>query len=70
MSIGEPESRSNWDRAIIDQLIEKLGVSNGDAQGVFEANSFKVIQSWGKGLTAPQAAETIIGKVKYHDYRS
>lgn len=52
--------RDAWEREIMDLLIEKLGVSNGDAQGIFEAHTFEVSQEWSKGNSSSEAAQRLI----------
>jgi hypothetical protein len=52
--------RDTWEREIIDVLIERLEVSNGDAQGIFEAHTFEMAQEWSKGSPASVAAQRLI----------
>ena len=52
--------KERWTRDIIDIVIERLEVSNGDAQGYVEARSFELSQEWGKGSSAEVAAERLI----------
>ncbi len=49
-----------WEREITDTLIAELEISNGDAQGMVEANAFEMSQSWGKGLTAEETAKILM----------
>lgn len=52
--------RDIWEREIMDLLIEKLEIPNGDAQGVFEAHTFEIAQEWSKGSPASVAAQRLI----------
>lgn len=48
---------------LITQLVaEAADCSNGDAQGIVEANHFYMSQAWGRGMTPEQAAELIMSK--------
>jgi len=42
-----------WRRDIVDDLISELEISNGDAQGIVEANEFLLSQEWGRGSNPP-----------------
>lgn len=49
-------SRTDWEGSIFDELVEMLEVSHGDAQGIFEAHDFEMMQEWTKGSTPSEAA--------------
>lgn len=49
-----------WEMAIILKVEKDLNVSNSDASGIVDAQSFLTAQSWGKGLSAEQTADLII----------
>lgn len=49
----------HWSREVIDILITKLEISNGDAQGIFEAQEKMAIQIWHASYTPEQAATAI-----------
>ncbi len=48
-----------WEREIINLLIDKMEIPNGDAQGIVEANSFTMQQGWVAGNTPEIVAEKI-----------
>ena len=52
-------SKSEWERQIIAQMSISAELTTSDAQGVFEAHSFKVAQLWGKA-TSPALASLIL----------
>ncbi len=58
--IAEKQSRLDWEREIIDGLSDRLEISNGDAQGIFEAHPFEAAQEWTKGSCATMATERLI----------
>lgn len=59
----EPEQTyDQWERQVTDKVGATLKISNGDAQGIVEAQSFYMQQSWAKGLTANETAKVIIEK--------
>ena len=62
-TLGQPEkprlARDAWEFAVIYELIERLNIPNGDAQGIFESQSFKVAQEWAKGSDPIQTARAI-----------
>ncbi len=49
----------DWSRAVIDILIESLEISNGDAQGLFEAQSKMTVQIWHADYSPEQAAKAV-----------
>ena len=51
--------REEWEREIIDHIIELLEVPNGDAQGIFEAHPFEAAQGWAKGSESLEVAKKI-----------
>ncbi len=53
-------NRNDWEREIINIIIDKCKMPNGDAQGVVEARNFEITQEWGKGSTPEEAATRII----------
>ena len=52
--------RENWEREIMNFLIDRLEIPNGDAQGIYETCSFVVTQEWAKGSSSSEAANRII----------
>lgn len=52
-------NRIEWDREIIDCIIEQLDVPNGDAQGIFEAHPFETAQGWAIGSKPIEVAKKI-----------
>lgn len=54
------EKYNHWLRDITDTIIKELHISNGDAQGIVEANDFILAQEWGKDTEASQVASIII----------
>ncbi|MBL4901008.1 MAG: hypothetical protein JKX76_15480 [Colwellia sp.] len=52
--------REDWEREIMDFLIDRLEIQNGDAQGMYEARLFEVTQEWAKGSSPSEAANRII----------
>lgn len=56
----ELSEHAKWEREVINLLIEKLEISNGDAQGIVEAHSFEMAQSWSGAMTAEETAERLV----------
>jgi hypothetical protein len=52
--------RDIWEREIMDLLIEKLEITNGDAQGIFEAHTFEVSQELCLAKSSSEAAQRLI----------
>lgn len=50
----------DWERFVMDRLIERLEISNGDAQGIFECHYQVLEEQWEKGLTPNQATSILI----------
>lgn len=48
-----------WGRAVIDNLIDRLEIPNGDAQAIFEAYPVMVVNIWHADYTPAQAARAI-----------
>ena len=48
-----------WKRAVIDILITGLDITNGDAQGIFEAQEKTAVQIWHADYTPAQGARAI-----------
>lgn len=48
----------NWENKIIENL-EERGLTTSDAQGILDANSFKLMQMWAKGIDAESAAKEL-----------
>ncbi len=57
--VGE-RTYSQWEDEVISEVESELDVTRSDAQGVVEAQSFKMAQSWGKGLSGKETAKIII----------
>ena len=53
---------SKWEGDVIYELEKLLDITTSDAQGLIEANEFKMQQSYQKGLNAKRTAK-IIDKV-------
>ncbi len=51
---------TNWEDDVTSEIAEELEIDRGDAQGIVEAQSFKMQQSWTKGLSAKETANLII----------
>lgn len=52
-------NRMEWERQIIDHIIELLEVPNGDAQGIFETHPFETAQGWTLGSDPLDVAQKI-----------
>ena len=50
-----------WSRAVIDMLIDKLGVPNGDAQGIFEAREDEARRLFLDGKPSEYAGGVLLG---------
>jgi len=50
----------DWEREIIDIIIDKGEMPNGDAQGVVMAHPFELAQGWAKDSTPEQVADKIL----------
>jgi len=55
-------SYDQWESSVIDNFAELTQMPYSDAQGVVEANSFYLAQSWAKGLDADKTAHLINDK--------
>lgn len=51
---------ATWERAVTDAIINKLEVSNSDAQGIVEAQEFTMKQAWGVALDPDATADKVI----------
>ena len=52
--------RNSWEREIINLIIESCEVSNGDAQGIFEAQQGIIEYCYENAYPAKKAARIII----------
>lgn len=50
----------DFERAVTDKVIDILNCSNGDAQGIVEANTLTVNEGWGLHLTPIATANLIL----------
>ena len=53
----------NWERFVMDRLIERLEIPNGNAQGLVEYHYQFLHQQWEKGLTPNQATSLLIDSI-------
>ena len=51
--------RTKWEGDIAYLLTQMLFITNGDAQGLIDARSFKMTQWWARGITAHAVAHNI-----------
>jgi len=60
----DKQTNSEWEGEIIEIASDKLGMSNSDAQGWFDTQSFYSAQAWTKGLSANKAFDYIQDKTE------
>lgn len=58
-SDGKELTYTEWEDQIVTNIQERLEVSRGDAQAIFEAQSFIASTGWGKGLDPLETSELI-----------
>ena len=58
-SKGNFRSYSEWEDEVTSYLANMINATRGDAQGIVEAQDFKMQQSWTKGLSAKETAKII-----------
>lgn len=51
-----------WEEKVAELLADHLAISAGDANGLVEAQSFCMQQSWGQGLGAQETVDKIIAQ--------
>jgi len=49
MELTANTTKSEWEALIVSALETEQGLTTSDAQGVIEANSFRLAQFWAKG---------------------